>query len=222
MSTQDADTRGVPEPPAKVVAVADQIASVVDHAVPVSDEPANRVLVDNARLVRWAAPAFVICSLMLLPWIAVLGTTLPQRQLSQHYRLAWTGYDVLLALGLAGTAVAALRRSRLLPIAGSATGALLVADAWFDVLTSSGGRDIAEAVAMSVLAELPLAFVCFWLAVHSQDVAEQRLLLLLKGRRDPATANGRVPSRTRDKDDDPLPAGDDTTDAGGRARQTGA
>ena len=116
--------------------------------------------------------------------------------------------------------VAALRRSRLLPIAGSATGALLVADAWFDVLTSSGGRDIAEAVAMSVLAELPLAFVCFWLAVHSQDVAEQRLLLLLKGRRDPATANGRVPSRTRDKDDDPLPAGDDTTDAGGRARQT--
>jgi hypothetical protein len=101
MSTQDADTPGVPEPPAKVVAVADQIASAVDHAVPVSDEPANRVLVDNARLVRWAAPAFVICSLMLLPWIAVLGTTLPQRQLSQHYRLAWTGYDVLLALGLA-------------------------------------------------------------------------------------------------------------------------
>jgi hypothetical protein len=222
MSTQDADTPGVPEPPAKVVAVADQVASAVDHAVPVSDEPANRVLVDNARLVRWAAPAFVICSLMLLPWIAVLGTTLPQRQLSQHYRLAWTGYDVLLALGLAGTAVAALRRSRLLPIAGSATGALLVADAWFDVLTSSGGRDIAEAVAMSVLAELPLAFVCFWLAVHSQDVAEQRLLLLLKRRRDPATANGRVPSRTPDNDDDPLPAGDDTTDAGGRARQTGA
>ena len=172
MSTQDADTPGVPEPPAKVVAVADQIASAVDHAVPVSDEPANRVLVENARLVRWAAPAFVICSLMLLSWIAVLGTTLPQRQLSQHYRLAWTGYDVLLALGLAGTAVAALRRSRLLPIAGSATGALLVADAWFDVLTSSGGWDIAEAVAMSVLAELPLAFVCFWLAVHSQDVAE--------------------------------------------------
>ena len=122
----------------------------------------------------------------------------------------------------AAAAVVALRRSRLLPIAGSATGALLVADAWFDVLTSSGGRDIAEAVAMSVLAELPLAFVCFWLAVHSQDVAEQRLLLLLKGRRDPATADGQVPSRTRDKDDDPLPAGDDTTDAGGRARQTGA
>ena len=108
MSTQNADAAGVPEPPAKVVAVADQVASAVDHAVPVSDEPANRVLVDNARLVRWAAPAFVICSLMLLPWIVVLGTTLPQRQFSQHYRLAWTGYDVLLALGLACTAVAAV------------------------------------------------------------------------------------------------------------------
>jgi hypothetical protein len=75
------------------------------------------------------------------------------------------------------------------------------------VLTSSGGLDIAEAVAMSVLAELPLAFVCFWLAVHSQDVAEQRLLLLLKRRRDPATADGRVPTRTRDTDDDPVSGG---------------
>jgi hypothetical protein len=222
MSMQDSNARGVPEPPAKVVAAADHVASAVDHAVPVSDELANRVLVDNARLVRWTAPAFVICSLMLLPWIAVLGTTLPQRQLSEHYRLAWTGYDVLLALGLACTAVAALRRSRLLPIAGSATGALLVADAWFDVLTSSGGRDIAEAVAMSVLAELPLAFVCFWLAVHSQDVAEQRLLLLLKRRHDPATADGRAPSGIGDKDDDPFPTGGDTTDARGCARQTGA
>lgn len=216
MGKQEAGAPGVPEPPAKVVAVADQVASAVDHAVPVSDEPANRVLVDNARIVRWAAPAFVVCSLMLLPWITVLGTTLPQRQLSQHYRVAWTGYDVLLALGLAGTAVAALRRSRLLPIAGSATGALLVADAWFDVLTSSAGRDVAEAVAMSALAELPLAFVCFWLAVHSQEVAQQRLLLVLKGRRDPATADGRVPSRTGDRADDPFPAGDTNLSAGRR------
>jgi hypothetical protein len=30
MSTQDSNARGVPEPPAKVVAVADQVASAVD------------------------------------------------------------------------------------------------------------------------------------------------------------------------------------------------
>ena len=209
MSERDADAPGVPKPPAKVVSAADQAASAVDGLVPISDELANRVLVDNTRLVRWAAPAFVICSLMLLPWTIVLGTTLPERQLSQHYRLAWTGYDLVLMFGLACTAIAALRRSRVLPIAGSATGALLVADAWFDVLTSPGGRDFAEAVAMSLLAELPLAFVCFWLALHSQDVAEQRLVLLLKGRRDMAAAAG-FASRTRAGDDDPVLAGDDT------------
>ena len=130
------------------------------------------------------------------------------------------GHDVQLMLGLACTAVAALRRSRPLPIAGSATGALLVADAWFDVLTSSGGRDVAVAVAMSVLAERPLAFVCFWLAVHSQDVAEQRLLLVLKGRRDLAAADSRVPSRPGDKADDTLPGGDADPAAAGDKRPT--
>jgi hypothetical protein len=35
---------------------------------------------------------------------------------------------------------------------------------------------------MSVLAELPLAGVCFWLAVHSQDIADRRIQLLTKQR----------------------------------------
>ena len=63
-----------------------------------------------------------------------------------------------------------------------------MADAWFDVLTSPGGWDLVEAVAMSVLAELPLAALCFWLAFHSQEVTERRLLLLAGRRRSPGPA----------------------------------
>ncbi|MDQ1735188.1 MAG: hypothetical protein QOH56_1439 [Pseudonocardiales bacterium] len=158
----------------------EQVADTVDRAVPMSDEPGNRVLVDNARLVRWAAPLFALCAVILLPWIVVAGLTLPSRQISENYDLAWAGYDVLLLIGLLATAILALRRSRLLPIAASATGALLTADAWFDVLTSPSGWDLVQAVAMCLLAELPLAFLCFWLAWHSQEVAEQRLVLLLR------------------------------------------
>ena len=162
------------------VQAADRVADRLDELVPVSNEVGNRVLPDNARLVRWAAPVFLGCALILVPWIVIAAITLPSRQLSQNYDLAWAGYDVGLLIGLVWTALSALRRSRRLTIAASATGALLVADAWFDVLTSPGGWDLAEAVAMSVLAELPLAMLCFWLAFHSQEVAERRLVLLAR------------------------------------------
>lgn len=158
----------------------EQLAAKVDDLAPVTAEPANQVLVDNARLIRWAAPLFAFCSVALVPWIFILGITLPQRQLSENYALAWTGYDVLLLVALALTAYFALRRSALLPIAASSAGALLTADAWFDVLTSAGGWRLGAAIAMSVLAELPLAVLCFWLAVHSQEIGQRRIVMLLR------------------------------------------
>jgi hypothetical protein len=167
----------------KVVRAADRVADGMAELVPVADDIGNRVLPDNTRLVRWAAPLFLGCAVILLPWIVVVAVTLPSRELSENYDVAWAGYDVLLLIGLLSTAVSALRRSRRLPIAAAATGALLLADAWFDVLTSPGGWDLAEAAAMSLIVELPLTGMCFWLAFHSQEVAEQRLLLLAGRRR---------------------------------------
>jgi hypothetical protein len=169
------------EPP-PVVEATDRVAARLEGLVPPSDEVGNRVLADDTRLVRWAAPVFLGCAVILVPWIVVAAATLPSRQLSQNYDVAWAGYDVGLLIGLVWTALSALRRSRRLTIAASATGALLLADAWFDVLTSPGGWDLVQAVAMSVLAELPLATLCFWLAFHSQELAERRLVLLSGGR----------------------------------------
>ena len=175
---------GAPANGSPAVQAADRAAGRVDELVPVSDEVGNRVLTDNARLVRWAAPLFLGCAVILVPWIVIAAITLPSRQLSQNYDVAWAGYDVGLLIGLVWTAVSALRRSSRLTIAAAATGALLVADAWFDVLTSAGGWDLAEPVAMSAFAELPLATLCFWLAFHSQEGAERRLVLLAgRGRR---------------------------------------
>ena len=194
MSTLDsnpADDRpaGADAAPALVQA-AERAADELDRLVPVSDDMGNRVLPDNARLVHWAAPLFAACALILLPWIVIAGITLPSRSLSRNYDVAWAGYDVLLLLGLVSTAVTTLRRSRRLPIAAAATGTLLSADAWFDVLTSPPGWGEAEAIAMSLLAELPLAFVCFWLAWHSQEMTERRMLLLTRRRH----ASGGSPS----------------------------
>lgn len=181
-SPPDAPAGSGDRPPAAVQA-AERVAGRLEELVPVSDEAGNRVLPDNARLVRWAAPVFLGCAIVLVPWIVVAAVTLPSHQLSQNYDVAWAGYDVGLLIGLVCTALSALRRSRRLTIAAAATGALLLADAWFDVLTSPGGWDLVEAAAMSLLAELPLAGLCFWLAFHSQEVTERRLILLSDQRR---------------------------------------
>jgi hypothetical protein len=189
MSTPDKSLiPGAPVQPAEgagdgVLHAAKGLVDRLDERVAEADA-ANSILPDNTRLVRWAGLLLLGCAVVLLPWIVIAAITLPSHQLSENYDVAWAGYDVMLFLGLVSTAVCTLRRSVRLPIAAAATGALLGGDAWFDVLTSPGGWDLVEALAMSVLAELPLAAACFWLAVHSQDVIEQRLLLLSgRGRR---------------------------------------
>ena len=112
----------------------------------------------------WVAPAFLVCAIVLIPWTAMLFLTLPQSYGANHWRLAWGGFDVGLALALAATAICVVRRSPFGEIAATVTGTLLVCDAWFDVLTSHGSSDVAQAVAEALLVELPLAALCFWIA----------------------------------------------------------
>jgi hypothetical protein len=158
---------------------AEDVADRLDELVKPAREPENAVLVDNARVVRWAGPAFALFSLILLPWIVYLAYSLPSRRVSADYDVAWAGFDAMLLAALAGTGYFALRRSRYLAAAASATATLLVVDAWFDVMTTLPGQRL-EPVALAVLVELPLASVCIWLSFHAQLLAERRLVLLLR------------------------------------------
>ena len=84
-------------------------------------EPENAVLPDTARLVRWVGPAFVLFSVVMVPWTIYLGHSLPARQDSPHNDIAWAGFDVLLLVVLASTGYFAMRRSAYLATrAGSA------------------------------------------------------------------------------------------------------
>lgn len=170
----------------------DRVAQALDDAVPESDYVGNKVFRDQSRTVRWAGTLFAVCAVCLVPWIIVIAVTLPARQLSPNYDIAWAGYDVLLCAALASTAGSALRRSRHLGMTASWSAALLVVDAWFDVMTSPSGFDRLEAAAMAVIIELPLALACVWLTIHAQDIADLRVKLLLRGRRTPPSGVGRV------------------------------
>jgi len=105
---------------------------------------------------RAATYVLIAASFALVPWTLYLTYTLPSRHVTRHYDIAWIGFDVGLAAAIALTAAAALHGSRAVIPLASVTGTMLLCDAWFDVVTSWDG----EAVALAVLAELPLAVIC--------------------------------------------------------------
>jgi predicted branched-subunit amino acid permease len=113
----------------------------------------------------------------LVPWTIWLSSTLSPHHSTENWDLAWSGFDTGLAACFMLTAVAAWRRSTLLTACAAATGALLVADAWFDIVLESRSNDLEVSLIEAFAAELPLAGLCFWLAVTSRA-----------GRREPGRA----------------------------------
>ena len=112
----------------------------------------------------WFPTIFLVSAVVLVPWTALVIASLPDHYKANHWSMAWTGFDIGLGLALAATAVAVLRRSTFAELAATVSGTLLVCDAWFDVMTSRGTKDVAQAVASALLVELPLAGLCFWVA----------------------------------------------------------
>jgi predicted branched-subunit amino acid permease len=113
---------------------------------------------------RFAALVFGAAGIALLPWTVWLSASLPPHHRSANWDLAWSGFDSALAVLFLVTAFAAWRRRAWLPAVAAATGALLIADAWFDVLLESRSDDRAVALVEAFAGELPLAALCFAVA----------------------------------------------------------
>lgn len=116
---------------------------------------------------RWVGPVFVVLAVLLIPWTIWLGSALPARHLSEHWGVAWAGFDAMLAVALLSTAVAAMRGTVWLVPMATVTATLLVCDAWFDVVTAAHGRQFAIALGQAIVLEVPLAVACVWIAVDA-------------------------------------------------------
>ena len=126
------------------------------------------------RLRHWAFVILGGVAIALLPWTAYLSITLPSEHQSAHWDVVWPGLDVGIALAVAATVIGLVRLSVHLPVFASIAGTLLVCDAWFDTLTSRPGSELAWAALEALVAELPLAAFCFWIAVDVEAVAVAR------------------------------------------------
>ena len=124
--------------------------------------------VDKVPLPRWVTPLLTAVAVFLLPWTLYLTFTLPSRHVTSHYDVAWVGFDIALLTAFAATSWAAIRSSPWLVPLAAATGTMLVCDAWFDIVTSQSGGEMAEAVAEAVFGELPLAAVCAFIVYDAE------------------------------------------------------
>lgn len=106
---------------------------------------------------RHTLELLTVCAVGLVPWTVLLAFTLPSGYTVRQWRVTWVGFDILLLLAMAATAVLGWRRHRAVVVAAVSTGALLVCDAWFDVSLALGTPGVWWSAALAVFVELPLA-----------------------------------------------------------------
>jgi hypothetical protein len=116
----------------------------------------------------------------LLPWTVYLAITLPDKYIAHNWPATWVGFDILILVFMAATAVLGLLRRQLLVLTAYTTGILLVCDAWFDVMTAAP-EDRWLSVLTAATGELPLAAILITGALRILRVTATRLYVLEPG-----------------------------------------
>jgi hypothetical protein len=120
------------------------------------------LLPESRRRARRLAWLYTGAAVALLPWIAYLAITLPRRDLDNHYRAAWVGFDCFLVFAIVRTAYMAFRIDPRIQFPATAT--LLIVDAWFDITTAGSRAHTLEAVILAAIFEIPAALFSIHLA----------------------------------------------------------
>jgi len=143
--------------------------------------------VDDIASTRWLRRTreiritrIVLSALVLVPWTVYLAVTLPRAYVAHNWDRTWVGFDVLLLVLLASTAVLGYLRRQLVMLTSFATGVLLLCDAWFDVMTSDDVDRTWSAVT-ALLVEIPLAVLLISGAFQMLRLIAARLWSLPSG-----------------------------------------
>ncbi|MFF0559618.1 hypothetical protein [Streptomyces sp. NPDC004266] len=99
--------------------------------------------------------------LALLPWLGYLAATLPPAEAA-----AWITLDTFEAAALIAAGSRLLHGDGRHRLPAAAAAVLLVADACVDLATATPGTELTTALAMAVVAEIPLAVMCAMLSAR--------------------------------------------------------
>ncbi len=137
---------------------------------------------DSMLVPWWIPPLFVAFGLALAPWIVWVFVSLPSQEVANNWEVAWGGFDVALGVLLAATGISLARRKTVAGIYASVTAGMLIADAWFDTMTSRGTGKLVLALLEAFCVELPLAVLCLWIVRNMERVlADARPFLVRAG-----------------------------------------
>jgi hypothetical protein len=117
---------------------------------------------------RWVALLLTAIAAGLVLWTLYLTYALPARHVTEHWRIAWAGFDIGLAFALALTAWGVLREAQWVDATAAVAATLLFTDAWFDIVLADRGGELTEAIVLAVLAEIPLALFCIWIVMNAE------------------------------------------------------
>ena len=131
---------------------------------------------DPRKIRRHRIALLTLGSVGLIPWTIYLGVTLPDHYIVQDWTLTWTGFDVILTLMFAATALLAYLRRQLVILASFSSGILLMCDAWFD-LTTSHGDDRLVALGFALAIELPVGAFLIYAALQLLRLTIETLLI---------------------------------------------
>jgi hypothetical protein len=169
---------------------AELMRMLVELEAPAVEPPLRRRRLRDAIRILVTAGAVV-----LIPWSVYLAVSLPRQTVTDHWRGAWVGFDILLIASLAVTAYLGWRVRQMVVVGLLTTAVLLVCDAWFDVMLTSG-TDRWVSLSMALLVELPLA-VLFLVAAHGLFTATAEFMWSATGRQGPTPPLHRMPIVTR-------------------------
>ncbi|MEU2736360.1 hypothetical protein ABZ656_13255 [Streptomyces sp. NPDC007095] len=106
---------------------------------------------------RHTLELLTVCALGLVPWTVLLAMTLPSVYEVRQWRATWVGFDALLMVAMAATALLGWLRHRAVIVSATATAVLLICDAWFDVSLAFGTSGVWLSAVLAACVELPLA-----------------------------------------------------------------
>jgi hypothetical protein len=169
--------------------------------------PSAELLERIRRQRRHTLELLTVCAVGLVPWTVLLAFTLPHGYTVRQWRTTWVGFDVLLLLAMAATALLGWRRHRAVIVAAVATAALLACDAWFDVSLALGTPGVWGSAALAVCVELPLSVFLVRKVMGMLSLAQWPPRTPLgDGYQERADGEGRAGGRLRETPTPPAPA----------------